>query len=162
MNQKILGGVAAVLFITLLVLVVVNRGELMRDLPPKEIVADLQEAGRESALYAFKIGGRQMNVLGTGSERPYIPAAKPGQDPLKTIVAFVVIAGKYEDVKVGKLCCYEYEPNRLFLHHAAKYDGGGWIMSGLNNRWSETDRRMTEKNFRGIVQKTWILKEFVE
>ena len=117
---------------------------------------------RDEAEARTLAGPGAIKVLGTGSMVPFIPAALPGQDPLKTVVAYVVIEpATFDDIQPGDLCIYAAEWTTGFvIHQAAMKDGGGWIMSGLGNAHSEARWRVTPANFKGIAARVyrWPLK----
>lgn len=124
---------------------------LTSNLPPRIECRDEAEA-RTLA------GPAAIAVLGTGSMAPFIPAALPGQDPRKTVVAYAVIEpATYADIQAGDLCIYETEwTPGLVMHPAAMKDFGGWIMSGTGNARSEARWRVTPANFRGIVARVYV------
>lgn len=134
---------------------------LVEGLPPKAELPTLAEAHAAALAYQHANGGNVLPILGTGSMAPFIPPARAGLDPWKTVVAYVVTDPRatFADVRAGSLCIYLAAWNRggPVLHQAAERDGGGWIMSGLNNAQSEADWRVTPENFRGVAAKvfTW-------
>lgn len=137
-----------------------SEDDLKDNLPPKEVLPDFSTAYVKATTYVSAHGGRIIEVLGTGSMAPYIPASKPGQDPLKTVVAYAVIdpQATFDDVKQGDLDIYFVPGEKTTICHvAAQQDSGGWIMSGLHNKLSESWRRMTKETFVAKVAKvfTW-------
>ncbi len=60
------------------------------NLPPHEDFDNQALAWAAAVEYKQAHGGQIIRILGTGSMAPLIPAAAPGLDPEKTIVAFVV------------------------------------------------------------------------
>ena len=101
-----------------------------------------------------------VGVLGTGSMAPYIPSASKGADPLKTVVAYVVLNPDlaYKDITPGALVIYSINYVKGFntMHQAALLDGAGWIMTGLGNKEYENKVRVTAANFVGIVSRTYV------
>lgn len=100
-------------------------------------------------------------ILGTGSMFPLIPLIKPGQDPYKTVVAYVTFksASKFKDIKKGSLIKYKPIWSKYdVMHVAVEQDGDGWICSGINNSRSEPQYRVTNENFLGIVDKIYVWK----
>ena len=129
-----------------------KQADLARGLPPRIVCANQGEA--------FALAGVGATpVLGTGSMAPWIPAALPGLDPRKTVVAYAVIdtAATYDGITTGALVVYfaTWAGGRV-LHQAAARDGGGWIMSGLHNERSETWERVTAKNYIGTVARVYV------
>ena len=129
-----------------------KQADLARGLPPRIVCASQGEA--------FGLAGVGATpVLGTGSMAPWIPAALPGLDPRKTVVAYAVIdtAATYDGITTGALVVYfaTWAGGRV-LHQAAARDGGGWIMSGLHNERSETWERVTAANYIGTVARVYV------
>ena len=129
-----------------------KQAEIARGLPPRIVCASQGEA--------FALAGVGATpVLGTGSMAPWIPAALPGLDPRKTVVAYAVIdtAATYDGITTGALVVYfaTWAGGRV-LHQAAARDGGGWIMSGLHNERSETWERVTAANYIGTVARVYV------
>jgi hypothetical protein len=128
-----------------------SRTTMTARLPVPVICANAVEA-------AERAGPGAIAVVGTGSMAPYLPAAKAGQDPQTTIVAFVVLRPKatFADVFAGALCLYRVTWTRSpVMHVAALLDRLGWIMSGLGNARSESFERMTSANFLGLVDRVY-------
>ena len=129
-----------------------KQTDLARGLPPRIVCASQGEAFAQAGVGATP-------VLGTGSMAPWIPAALPGLDPRKTVVAYAVIdtAATYDGITTGALVVYfaTWAGGRV-LHQAAARDGGGWIMSGLHNERSETWERVTAKNYIGTVARVYV------
>ena len=153
MNRNTLYAVGAlVLAAVLTVLAVMAQRTLTSNLPERIKCRDEAEARALAGLSAIP-------VLGTGSMAPFIPPASAGKDPLKTIVALVVLerSASFLDVSAGDLCIY-YPAwhDGPVMHQAALKDSGGWIMSGLGNAKSEAAWRVTSDNFGGIVKKAFI------
>ena len=148
-------GLVLALVLGLVALLVVSRrhqADLARGLPPRIVCASQGEA--------FALAGVGATpVLGTGSMAPWIPAALPGLDPRKTVVAYAVIdtAATYDGITTGALVVYfaTWAGGRV-LHQAAARDSGGWIMSGLHNERSETWERVTAANYIGTVARVYV------
>ena len=129
-----------------------KQADLARGLPPRIVCASQGEA--------FALAGVGATpVLGTGSMAPWIPAALPGLDPRKTVVAYAVIdtAATYDGITTGALVVYfaTWAGGRV-IHQAAARDGGGWIMSGVHNERSETWERVTAANYIGTVARVYV------
>ena len=129
-----------------------KQADIARGLPPRIVCANQGEA--------FALAGVGATpVLGTGSMAPWIPAALPGLDPRKTVVAYAVIdtAATYDGITTGALVVYfaTWAGGRV-LHQAAARDSGGWIMSGLHNERSETWERVTAANYIGTVARVYV------
>ena len=148
-------GLVLALVLGLAALLVVSKrkqADLARGLPPRIVCASQGEA--------FALAGAGATpVLGTGSMAPWIPAALPGLDPRKTVVAYAVIdsAATYDGITTGALVVYfaTWAGGRV-LHQAASRDGGGWIMAGLHNERSETWERVTAANYIGTVARVYV------
>ena len=148
-------GLVLALVLGLVALLVVSKrkqADLARGLPPRIVCTSQGEA--------FSLAGVGATpVLGTGSMAPWIPAALPGLDPRKTVVAYAVIDGAatFDGITTGALVVYfaTWAGGRV-LHQAAARDGGGWIMSGLHNERSETWERVTAANYVGTVARVYV------
>lgn len=148
-------GLVLALVLGLVALLVVSKrhqAEIARGLPPRIVCANQGEA--------FSLAGVGATpVLGTGSMAPWIPAALPGLDPRKTVVAYAVIdsAATFDGITTGALVVYfaTWAGGRV-LHQAAARDSGGWIMSGLHNERSETWERVTAANYIGTVARVYV------
>lgn len=148
-------GLVLALVLGLVALLVVSKrkqAEIARGLPPRVVCASQGEA--------FALAGVSATpVLGTGSMAPWIPAALPGLDPRKTVVAYAVIdsAATFDGITTGALVVYfaTWAGGRV-LHQAAARDSGGWIMSGLHNDRSETWERVTAANYVGTVARVYV------
>lgn len=162
MNTKTLLGLAGgLLALALLVgLATWWRHRMTSALPPQTVCMSRADAYMQALRAAD--GGTVLAIAGTGSMAPYIPAAPAGDDPLKTIVAYVVLDGTqtFADIRTGDLVCYHADwlpPGSLsVLHQAAQQDSSGWIMSGLHNATSEASWRVTSANFIGIASRTFV------
>lgn len=143
--------VACLAFIALLFIAYRQQRAMQAGLPPRIVCNTLAEAREQAGWAAYAI-------LGTGSMAPYIPAAKPGQDPLSTIVALAKPSSAgFKAIRKGDLVVYR--PNWFpgpVCHQAALKDEGGWIMSGLNNRESESFTRVGPEQFLAIIEKVYV------
>ena len=152
MNRIALGLALVLGLAALLIVSKRKQADLARGLPPRIVCASQGEAFAQAGVGATP-------VLGTGSMAPWIPAALPGLDPRKTVVAYAVIdtAATYDGITTGALVVYfaTWAGGRV-LHQAAARDGGGWIMSGLHNERSETWERVTAKNYIGTVARVYV------
>lgn len=128
-----------------------QQRQMIAALPPRVVCVDRDDARARAGLDAVAI-------LGTGSMAPLIPAAKAGQDPKTTVVAYVKPSDKtYDEIRRGDLVIYWADWARGWVcHQAAQQDGDGWIMSGLNNRESESFARVTVRNFRAVVLNVYV------
>jgi hypothetical protein len=126
-------------------------------LPPREEFATIEAASRAALAYVAAHGGTYVPIAGTGSMAPYIPPGKTltAEAQKNEIVAYVVTAAgaTFADIAKGDLVIYrpKWNESRPVMHQAALYHDGGWVMSGLANRHSETGERMTAENFTGLV-----------
>jgi len=156
---SILGGIAVLCFIGGLALRFQNKME--DGLPPQSQCANRAEA-LDAAVHAAGPGVPIYAVVGTGSMVPYLPAAPAGQVPLDTVVAYAVprASATFADIQEGDLCTYRADwlpdPANCVMHQAAMKDHAGWIMSGLHNKSSESGDRVTARNFRAIVARTYV------
>ena len=164
---QILAGLAVV---ALLVFFAMRWDGRMKDGLPPQTVCESQVAAYGAALdFALTLVPDQdearkliVPVLGTGSMRPYIPAAPIGADPRSTVVAYFVRQPRatIADVREGSLVSYraDWLPSSDYAvaHQAAQFRNGGWIMSGLGNAHYETRWRVTERNFIGITVATFV------
>lgn len=92
---------------------------------------------------------------------PFIPPAPKGSDPLAFVAAYAVIeAIPYAEIQQGALCVYRpmWAKGGRVIHGAAQRDSGGWIMSGLANRNSESFERMTAEKFDGVATRVFVWK----
>lgn len=125
---------------------------LLSGLPEREVCASREEA-------ETKAGPTAIKVLGTGSMAPFIPAAKPGENPLETVAALVVpdFSRSFDSIKPGELCCYLVKDAKFpYLHGAALLTDSGWVMSGLANKNSEPYGRVTKDNFIFVAKKVYV------
>lgn len=145
-------GIAVAVIIAVLVLMAIRRQrEMVSSLPPRFEMRSQLDA-------SLAAGGTAVAVLGTGSMAPYIPPAKPGQDPLTTVVAYAVPSSRpFADIRKGDLIIYRPSwATGAVMHQAAQKDSRGWIMSGLNNPQSESFIRITEKEFVTVVSAVYV------
>jgi hypothetical protein len=98
-------------------------------LPPRFFVETEQDA-RQLAL------SPSIDVLGTGSMRPYIPASA---DPSQVVAIADVEFAPYDQLKKGDLVIYRYE-NKLVIHQIAARQGKSWITSGISNSYYDGPR----------------------
>lgn len=97
--------------------------------------------------YAAAIGGTAEITSGSRSMEPTIR----GQ------TYFVVQKLPFESINRNDLLVYMGRPNAAkpdrvkILHRAVQHDRHGWIMSGDNNRWSETWDRVTPQTYVGVA-----------
>lgn len=143
---------AVVVLVVVAALVVANRrySQLIRSLPPKVVCASKVEA-----FAATNFAG--IGVLGTGSMQPYIRAADKGESP-QSIVAYAITDSRpFSAISEGDLVLYWADwAHGLVMHQAIVKTKSGWIMGGLHNKQLETDSRMAEENFRGIVKAVYV------
>lgn len=154
MNRNLIIGLGAIATLALLIGLALHFQHVLEaGLPPRVECASQSEAQAKASAGAIP-------VLGTGSMAPYIPAARAGLDPKKTIVAYVVpqSGATFAAVKAGSLCIYspEWDANARYLHQAAQQDGDGWIMTGLHNAEYESHWRVTPANFIAIAAKVYV------
>lgn len=156
MNARTLLLVAAGLAVVALASWLAWRAQrtLLRGLPPKTEHASVSQARDAAFAYALAHGGSVVPIAGTGSQAPYIPAARPGEDPKDPLAFAVTSAGKgWADITPGALVIYRpaWHPSSPVMHQAAQFSAGGWVMSGLHNERSESWERMTPEKFLGLV-----------
>jgi hypothetical protein len=122
-----------------------DRGEKVT--PAKSRYSDRVEAMMACANYAAATGGFVVITSGT-----------PSMEPLIHGKTYVVVQNRsYESIAKSDLLVYmgrpdSSRPDRVrMLHRAVQHDQYGWVMSGDNNRWSESWDRVTPKTYLGIV-----------
>jgi hypothetical protein len=149
-------GLILALVLGLAALLVVSKrkqAEIARGLPPRVVCTSQADALAQA-------GAGATPILGTGSMAPWIPAALPGLDPRKTVVAYAAMDGAatFAGVTVGALVVYvpAWASGGHVMHQAAARDSGGWIMSGLHNERSETWERVTAANYVGTVARVYV------
>jgi len=97
--------------------------------------------------YAAANGGTVVTTSGT-----------PSMEPLIHGQTFVVVQKRpFESIAKKEILVYmgrpdSSKPTRVkMLHRAVLHDRHGWIMSGDNNRWSESWDRVTPETYLGTV-----------
>jgi hypothetical protein len=115
--------------------------------PSKVEYATQREAMLAASLYARSCGGSLIITSGTKSMEPLIHGK-----------VYAVIAKRaYGSVTKSELLVYQGRANaakadrQTMLHRAVLHDKDGWIMSGDNNRWTESWDRVTSDNYVGTV-----------
>jgi hypothetical protein len=93
-------------------------------LPPRYLVETEHEARRLAS-------SPTIEVLGTGSMRPYIPASA---DPRQVVAIADVEFAPYDQLKKGDLVIYRHE-KKLVIHQIAARQGKSWITSGISNSY---------------------------
>lgn len=150
--MRFLGPIALLVLIGLLFLAWQQHKAMVAGLPARHVCASQEEARQQA-------GGLAYPVLGTGSMAPYLPASRPGVDLSSVVVAYAVpdVLKGFNDVKKGDLCVYWAGwAMATVVHQAAEKDKSGWVMSGLNNKRSETWARMTPDNFRAVIKEVYV------
>ena len=145
-------GIAVGLFIAALLLLAFWQHRAMASgLPPRIVCSSPVEA-------YLKAGSGAIQVLGTGSMAPYIPAAPAGSDPLTTVVALVKPSERsFKSILKGDLVVYRPKwAKGNVMHQAAQKQGGKWIMSGLGNSQSESFEPIGEDQFVCIIETTYV------
>jgi hypothetical protein len=109
--------------------------------------ASQSEALAACVAYAAAHGGTVIATSGT-----------PSMEPLIHGKTFVVVQKRpFESIAMRDLLVYMGRPDASkaarvkMLHRAVEHDDGGWIMSGDNNRWSESWDRVTPQTYGGVV-----------
>ena len=162
MNKILIGIAGAALLIGVAFLAFRSHDKLVSNLPPIEQPMPRIVAFEEARAFAKQHDGFSViAILGTGSMAPYIPASPAGTDPRKTVVAYAVVGGKFEDVQTGTLCAYKPQDREgeLWFHLASAFTHGGWIMTGLANDYYESWMRMTPKEFKGYTLKVFLVQQ---
>ena len=149
--MKLIGTAVVLLVVALLLLAFWQHRAMASGLPPRVVCASPVEA-------YLKAGGGAIQVLGTGSMAPYIPAAPKGSDPLTTVVALVKPSERpFAAISKGDLVVYRpHWAKGSIIHQAAQKQGGKWIMSGLHNASSESFEPVGEDQFVCIIQTTYV------
>jgi hypothetical protein len=105
------------------------------------------EAFAASVAYAAANGGTVVTTSGT-----------PSMEPLIHGRTFAVVQNRpFASIATRDLLVYMGRPDASkatrvkMLHRAVEHDSGGWIMSGDNNRWSESWDRVTPQTYGGVV-----------
>jgi hypothetical protein len=109
--------------------------------------ASEQQAFWAACVYATGLGGSLVETTGTPSMEPLIRGktyAVIKKCPFDAVVErdILVYRGRPDSSKVERV---------TMLHRAVLHDRKGWIMSGDNNRWSESWDRVTPENYIGTV-----------
>jgi hypothetical protein len=113
----------------------------------KVLAPSAEEAARGSHALAQEIGGTVVRTSGSPSMEPLIHGS----------VYVVIQKVPYETIQKADVLVYmgrldARRPDRTcILHRAVDHDRGGWLMSGDNNRWSESWDRVTPDNYIGTV-----------
>jgi hypothetical protein len=115
---------------------------------PSEVRYTTQrEAMAAASLYAQICGGSLIITSGTSSMEPLIHGK----------VYAVITKRSFGSIAKSDILVYQGRPNaaaddiETMLHRAVLEDKDGWIMSGDNNRWSESWDRVTSDNYVGTV-----------
>jgi hypothetical protein len=115
--------------------------------PAKIQYASQREALLAAASFANLAHGSLILTSGTSSMEPLIHG--------KTYA--VIVKQPFESINSRDLLVYRGRPNAnkpdtiTILHRAVEHDKYGWLMSGDNNRWSESWDRVTPDNYSGTV-----------
>jgi hypothetical protein len=115
--------------------------------PSKVQYATQREAMLAANLYARSSGGSLILTSGTASMKPLIQGK----------VYAVIVKRPYASIAKSELLVYQGRANatkadrQTILHRAVLQDKYGWMMSGDNNRWSESWDRVTSDNYVGTV-----------
>ena len=115
--------------------------------PAKLQFATQRQAMLAASLFARSTGGSLVLTSGTSSMEPLIHG--------KTYV--VVAKRPYTSISKSDILLYQGRPDaskadrKTILHRAVLQDKYGWLMSGDNNRWSESWDRVTTANYEGTV-----------
>ena len=114
---------------------------------PKVSFGSRVEAYAGAVVYAAENGGSVTITSGT-----------PSMEPLIHGRTYAVIQNlRYDLIRKYDLLVYLGRPGaslpdrERMLHRAVKHDRHGWIMSGDNNRWSESWDRVTPTTYIGTV-----------
>jgi hypothetical protein len=115
--------------------------------PAKVQYSSQRQALLAASSFAKLAGGSLILTSGTHSMEPLIHG--------KTYV--VIVKRPYAAIAQRDLLVYRGRPNAnqaattIILHRAVLHDSYGWLMSGDNNRWSESWDRVTSDNYSGTV-----------
>ena len=145
-------GIAVGLFIAALLLLAFWQHRAMQRGLPQRIVC-------LSPVDAFlKAGNGAIQVMGTGSMVPFIPAAPKGSVPEDTVVALAKPSSKpFKAISKGDLVVYRAGWTKsLVIHQAAQKHGDLWVMSGLGNAQSEWFAPVSEKEFVCVVEAVYV------
>jgi hypothetical protein len=136
-----------VLFLSAQLLPVAAKSAEFQHNPVKIECASKNRAFLAATNYAIKSGGRLILTTGTPSMEPLIHG--------KTYA--VIVQQPYGAIAESNILVYRGRLNAskpdlsTVLHRAVLHDRYGWIMSGDNNRWSESWDRVTSDNYIGTV-----------
>jgi hypothetical protein len=136
----------ALLALALSVAVSTAAADTVRN-PAKMQYASQREAMLAANLYARSSGGSLILTSGTASMKPLIQGK----------VYAVIVKRPYAAIAKSDLLVYQGRANaakadrQTILHRAVLQDKYGWMMSGDNNRWSESWDRVTTDNYVGTV-----------
>ena len=149
--MRLVGLVVGLLLAALLLLAFWQHRAMASGLPPRVACLNQLDA-------LAKAGPSSYPVLGTGSMAPYIPEASAGSDPVKAVVAYAKpLSVPFKAIRKGDLVVYRPKwSNGLIIHQAAQKTGSGWIMSGLNNKQSESFEPITEKEFVAVIGAVYV------
>jgi hypothetical protein len=115
--------------------------------PAKLHYATQHEALLAAAAFAQRAHGRLILTSGTPSMEPLIHG--------RTYA--VIVKRPFESISGSDVLVYRGRPDAnkpdslTILHRAVQHDKYGWLMSGDNNRWSESWDRVTSDNYTGTV-----------
>jgi len=115
--------------------------------PSKIEYATQRQALLAASSYAKLTHGSLILTSGTRSMEPLIHG--------KTYA--VIVKLPFDSIAQRDLLVYRGRPNAnqadtvTILHRAVQHDKYGWLMSGDNNRWSESWDRVTSDNYAGTV-----------
>jgi hypothetical protein len=136
----------ALLFLALCAAVSTVSADTVRN-PAKLQYSTQREAMLAANLYAHATGGSLIITSGTKSMEPLIHGK-----------VYAVIAKRaYASITKSDILVYQGRTNaakadrQTILHRAVLQDKYGWMMSGDNNRWSESWDRVTSDNYVGTV-----------
>ena len=136
----------ALLLLALGALVSTAAAETVRN-PSKVQYATQREAMLAASLYAHSCNGSLILTSGTKSMEPLIHGK----------VYAVIAKRSYASIAKSDILVYQGRANaakadrQTILHRAVLQDKYGWMMSGDNNRWSESWDRVTSDNYVGTV-----------
>jgi hypothetical protein len=115
--------------------------------PVKMVCASRSAAATACFAYAAANGGTFQMTSGT-----------PSMEPLIHGQTFAVVQKRdFQSITKRDILVYMGRPDaskpdrRKMLHRAVMHDRHGWIMSGDNNRWSESWDRVTPQTYVGTV-----------
>jgi hypothetical protein len=115
--------------------------------PQKIVCRSREEAHKVGQSLASKSSSELLLTSGTSSMAPLISGK-----------AYVVVEYRtYDAINQGDLLVYQGRPDAAkmericMLHRAVMKDKEGWLMSGDNNRWSESWDRVTPVTYLGTV-----------